>query len=340
MLRGAAVAFCSAILIAGCSSVTETGPSTDNTSKNVSTPTTVVSPKGTGTVQAPPTGGTNIGYTMELIEAGTPGPTPGTYYWAWKITENPDQKNPLNHVTLYLGECIDPLVNILGGNRSDDGIDWSKDANMKIGDDNSIGCDDSYNPLRLITIPNVSSPVGYIRLLVNAEYITTGGVAVWKAGPSCGTMPYFGMGCAPQDPQGDNEGCSYSLGFYMASPVSLSPAFPGWGGLNGGNVTVGGRVYSQATARAIFASKNGKTGMTPAKLSFLQVAAIRLSEEFIDPSASVWADVVFCDAYLSTLPVLTPTNINSFGKVPKDVQAAAGRIGQWIDSHHCDDLTP
>lgn len=50
-------------------------------------------------------------------------------------------------------------------------------------------------------------------------------------------------------------------------------------------------------------------------------------------SASVWADVAIVENYLATLGKLSPSNLPTGNTAAKE---ATGRIGEWIDAHHCE----
>jgi hypothetical protein len=62
------------------------------------------------------------------------------------------------------------------------------------------------------------------------------------------------------------------------------------------------------------------------------VAAIKLSGSSVGKCATVWADVKLIEDWLATLPKLTPSAYKYTNKAAAD---AAGRIGKWIDEHHC-----
>ncbi|WP_420147778.1 carboxypeptidase-like regulatory domain-containing protein [Spirosoma sp.] len=120
------------------------------------------------------------------------------------------------------------------------------------------------------------------------------------------------------------QGCSFSQGYWFAKPGLAWP----------GNVTVGGKSYSQAEGAAIWNTSNSG-GIPASKKVFLQVAAIKLSGGSVLPTASVWADVATAEAWLNTLPKLTPTNLKTVGTNAAAV-AAADRISAWIALNHCD----
>lgn len=118
------------------------------------------------------------------------------------------------------------------------------------------------------------------------------------------------------------EGCSMSQGFWFAKPES-----------NWSTVTVGDKDYSKAEGLAIWNSINKKGGIADSKKGFLQVAAIKLSGSTVLSTDSVWADVKIVEDWLKTLDKLTPSNLKDFSN--SNAAQAAGRIGDWINTHHC-----
>jgi hypothetical protein len=118
--------------------------------------------------------------------------------------------------------------------------------------------------------------------------------------------------------------CSLSQGYWFAKPQSV------WG--TSGTVNLGGKIYNKAEGVAIWTSSN-KGGLLNAKAAFTQAAAIKLSG--VAASASVWADVAIIDGYLATVAKLSPTSLPKDNSMNAAAGAAAGRIGSWIDSHHC-----
>lgn len=131
----------------------------------------------------------------------------------------------------------------------------------------------------------------------------------------------IGGGQGDPDPE---EACSLSQGYWFAKPQVV------WAG----NVTIGGKSYTQAEGKAIWNTAN-KGGMLNAKAAFLQVSAIKLSN--VPSTASVWADVAICEAYFSSIPKLNPSSLPANSKTGANAAAgaAAGRIGNWIDNNHC-----
>jgi hypothetical protein len=132
-------------------------------------------------------------------------------------------------------------------------------------------------------------------------------------------LTYTGT-CSPET----GAGCSLSMGYWFAKPNLVWP----------GTVTIGGKIYTQAEGKAIWNTSNAG-GMRDAKMAFLQVAAIKLSGSSVALNATVWADVAIAEAYLSTIPKLTPSTIPKNSSASKAAGEAGGRIGKWIDDNHC-----
>lgn len=119
--------------------------------------------------------------------------------------------------------------------------------------------------------------------------------------------------------------CSLSQGYWFAKPQAVWP---------NGTVTLGGKTYTQAEGKAIWNTTN-RGGLLNAKAAFTQAAAIKLSK--VKPSAAVWADVQIIENYLATIAKLNPASLPANTKTGPNAAAgaAAGRIGNWINSNHC-----
>ena len=134
----------------------------------------------------------------------------------------------------------------------------------------------------------------------------------FTANLSCSTSP------CPTD------ACSFSQGYFFNN--ASVHAWPG-------SITFGSCTYDEATGRALkVAFKAGGVVMQ----SFLQASAIKLSfygNEAAIP-ASVQADVDILNAFLATLPCLSTASALPTATSP-EATAAAQRISDWVDAHHC-----
>ena len=118
------------------------------------------------------------------------------------------------------------------------------------------------------------------------------------------------------------QGCSMSQGYWFASPVANWPS---------SGVTVGGYTYSETEAKAIWNTSNNH-GLPDSKKAFTQVVAIKLSSATIGANASIWTYVSIAENYLSTLNKLNPNYLPTGNNA---ASTAAGNIGNWINSNHC-----
>ncbi len=121
--------------------------------------------------------------------------------------------------------------------------------------------------------------------------------------------------------------CAYSQGYYFAAP-KVWPA--------PGTVTVGGKTYTEAEGKAIWlASPNNSVS----KKAFTQAAAIKLSN--VTGVPSVAAQVAIIDAWLGSLPKLSPSYLPNQSSVDAALYGkasdASGWIGDWIEDNHCED---
>jgi hypothetical protein len=216
------------------------------------------------------------------------------------------------------------FADVVSGATSSDGATWQSFTP-------TWGPDPSFLHTCNITTGNVlkfdlgtsDSAKSYYRLTINRDVeIDTEVLAYYKSGKNtpCGTFNFPAFGC---ERLVVDEGCSLSQGYWFAKPDLTWP----------GAVVIGGKSYTRLEGLAIWNSSN-KGGIAHAKQGFLQVAAIKLSGSTVLPAATVWADVTIVENWLATLPKLTPANVKNYSN--PDVAAAAGRIGTWINAHHCE----
>jgi hypothetical protein len=254
----------------------------------------------------------------------------GTFTWTWSVF-NPNLGNGsngtaqnLSHWVVKLGSCV-LFENVVGGAISTDGTTftpftptWEQDASFL----NTCGV--STGNVLKFDKGTTGAAKSYYQLTINRDVeIDTEVLAHYKSGNNtpCGTFNFPGFGCERLT---EDEGCSLSQGFWFASSQAVWPVT---------GVTVGGQTYIKAEGLVIWNSSN-KGGIADSKKGFLQVAAIKLSGSTVLSTATVWADVAIVEAWLATLPKLTPTNVKTYSN--PDVAAAAGRIGDWINAHHCE----
>jgi hypothetical protein len=263
----------------------------------------------------------------------------GKSYFVWTIT-NPNPGNGTNgtlqnlsHWTFVAGACTDPNLGIEQN--------WSD----VLGADYKYNAADPWTPIVPIPViqPDPSqnctsanvfkfdkgtsgSNATYYRLVLEGHYGTATTTAYFKSGANtgCCSKPIQGIGCK------ENPFCSYSQGYYFASP---GPNWPG------GTVTIGGFVYTEAEGRAIWNCSNAG-GIKDSKKGFTQVAALKLSNAYPTGNAGIDADVATIENWLATkgklvacsnLPNQTAGEIAAYG----NAAAAAGRIGDWINANHC-----
>lgn len=254
------------------------------------------------------------------------------YEWVWSV-KNPNPGNGsngtvqnLSHWDIKLGPCA-TMSDVVSAATSTDGTTWSP-FTPTYQPDPSIEsfCSILTGPVLKFNVGTTGSAKTYYKLVINKDLgIDMAGVAFYKsgAGSGCGTICFPGIGC----PEDEDEGCSFSQGYWFAKPDLVWP----------GNVTVGGHSYTQAEGVAIFKSSNAG-GIGAAKKVFLQAAAIKLSGSSVSGSATVWAHVQVVDNWLATLPKLTPANVKSFNGSPGAAAAlaAADAISAWIEANHCE----
>jgi hypothetical protein len=186
-----------------------------------------------------------------------------------------------------------------------------------------------------------------------------GGGQIWGVGTDPG-IPIFGNPnsryfayeldplCVTPPPPGD--GCSFSQGYWFAKPNVVWPGCEEATDIEKcGSVTIGGITYTREEARAIFRSKNAKTGATTAKKAFLQASTIQLSmdsgKDITD--GNILTALATINTYFECIgQKALPTTINSnnfnkasCGGVTKaQLAAAAATLDAYIQANHCDKM--
>lgn len=257
----------------------------------------------------------------------------GNWTWTWSV-QNPNPGNgtngtsqDLSHWGMQFGQCFS-WADVVGASYSMDGNTWTSfTPTYKV--DPSQSC---------VTTAVLKYDVGtngtaktYYRLVLSKNYsIDPNAFAYYKSGARmpCCTFTFNGVGCPIVD-----EGCSLSQGYWFANGNHI---WPDVNGAAAGNVTIGGFNYTEAEGRDIWNTSNAG-GLRDSKKAFLQVAAIKLSGSSVSPTAAVWADVAICEAWLATLGKLSPANLPTGNA---SVSTAAGNIGDWINTNHCEEILP
>lgn len=172
-----------------------------------------------------------------------------------------------------------------------------------------------------------ATPTKY-KLVLNGHWgqaLTKGwfksGINTW-----CCQKEIPGIGCRL-----DQEYCSYSQGYFFASP-HLWP--------EPGTVEIGGYTYTEAEGRAIWNASNAG-GIPDSKKGFCQLAALKLSGG-VPPEMVPYADII--ELWLSAQGKLSSTNLpdqvfnpGDFTSEELKVKYAAGQISDWINANHCAD---
>jgi hypothetical protein len=257
----------------------------------------------------------------------------GTFTWVWTITNtSPGNGKPgtgttqdLSHWGITLGTCA-TMNDIVSGATSTDGVTWTPFTPI-LQVDKSQTCTTA--PVIKFELGTTGTNKSFYSLTINKDLeVANDVVALFKSGANtgCGTFLFPGFGC----PKVVTQGCSLSQGYWLSSPqsASTSSAVKKW---TSAGVTVAGFNYSEAESRAIFQTSNAG-GIPDSKAGFNQVVAIKLSGSTVSPTASVWADVAIVENWLSQLSKLSPTYLPTGNQAAKE---AAGRIGDWINAHHC-----
>jgi len=109
--------------------------------------------------------------------------------------------------------------------------------------------------------------------------------------------------------------CAFSVGYWFNNPNVVWPF----------DVTVGGLTFTQAEGQAFWPAR------TTVDRAFTQYAAVQLSEVDLSTEPELAAAMAVIDNYFATR---YPNNPN------REVQQAAGFIGDWISANTCDEGPP
>ncbi|MEP6700775.1 MAG: hypothetical protein ABJA85_05645 [Bacteroidota bacterium] len=182
------------------------------------------------------------------------------------------------------------------------------------------------------------STTTYYKLVLNGNWGTGNLDLYFKSGVNTGccskSIANKGVGCP------EEEGCSFSQGYWFANNPAHPDGVHPWGGDGSATVTVGGKVYTNPQGLAIWNTSNAG-GIKDSKKAFTQLAAIRLSGvDETDPALSGAIATIEC--WLGSIPKLSPANLPNQSATSittcGNAKNAAGIISDWINAHHC--VTP
>jgi hypothetical protein len=246
--------------------------------------------------------------------------------WTYTITKNAGAKN-LSHFIVNLDNCGAESATF-------DDILWATVNGSPVvftdTEGKGTGCDPQSLTSNFVKFDNLGAASSYVIVVKfdrGYQLATTTG---WlKAGTSCNSGSVPGPGCPVVLAY-----CSMSQGYYFAKGSDTNGSDSVWTAKGG--VTLGGNNYSHAEGSAIWDLNTAhKRGVIKA---FFQFSAIQLSGTDVSADVQLAADMATIDAYYTGKAKITTSNLSAAaGVFPDDaaVSAAQGRIGQWIDAHHC-----
>jgi hypothetical protein len=287
-------------------------------------------------------------YTVKLESVTNNGNA--TWSWTWSVV-NPNSGSGLDgtiqnlsHWNITLGACVTPQ-DLVSAGYSSDNVLWTDFAPVMQPDGSILNtCGLTTGDVLKFDFGTEGTAASYYRVTISKNVQVAQDVAAWyKSGnrTGCGTFCFPGFGCQTDGPL---EGCSFSQGYWFAKPGVV---WPDVNGAEPGQITLGGKYYTQAEGLAIWRTSNAG-GISDAKRSFLQAAAIQLSDDNVFPSATVWPYVQTIQNWLSTIPKLSANGAGGTVRVQPRSSAntnaaggqAAGLIGNWINVNRCDNTPP
>jgi len=254
--------------------------------------------------------------------------------WTYTITRAKTSAKNLSHFIIDLNNCGDNSA-IFGD------IIWAtvngSPADLSPTEGSGTTCNPQATTTNFVKFNNLQAATSWVLVLkFDRGYETFATGAAWlKAGTSCnqGVVP------TPGCPKVDR--CSFSQGYYFANGANNNGASALW--ING--VTIGGITYSQAQGNQAWFIDKGPGGDQTMN-GFFQLGAVRLS----GAESEVVADAAIIDAYFTGINVFTTVVTTTTGNNPysyfnlpaysggytkAQITAAGGRIGDYIDTHHC-----
>ncbi len=284
-------------------------------------------------------GGNCTGYQVALlpVEHTT---NPVTTIFTWTIT-NPTPGNgsgntiqDLSHWNFIASDCLDRNWQDVLSASYFNGTEWINITNLDMKPDPSLtkgGCS-LENVFKFDYGTKGRTPTQY-RMVLNGNWGTADLNVLFKSGTNTGccaaTYPNAGIGCKIEE-----EDCSFSQGYWFANNAMHPNGVHPWNG----NVTIGGKTYTNAEGLAIWNSSN-KGGIEDSKKAFTQLSAILLSGVDIAADASLTAAVNTIECWLSGQAKLTPDNLPTqpSGSIAicGNAKNAADVISTWINANHC-----
>ncbi|EJF09299.1 hypothetical protein [Pontibacter sp. BAB1700] len=260
----------------------------------------------------------------------------------WSIVIDGTENDPqdISNFRLALLDCPDPEASIVplgegegqheisayiivGGDRTDLDPIYN---NFNSADCNILGTTSNVKFETPDVGEDLSGAIGTLYFTLDPAITLSGAIIAIKAGRYCekGEIETCSNYCEEEPPV--NGKCSYSQGYWFASPVSV------WS-----SVEVGNRTMTYDDARALFRQPR----RTDADKAFFQAATIILSGLTADDlptddedHGNVQKAYNCIVAYFANYPNSPyPVSGCDFSKLGK----YAGTIGDWIDDNHCED---
>ena len=259
--------------------------------------------------------------------------SPDGSIWTYTITKSKPNSKNISHFIINLdncGEASATFANIIGA--SVNGVL----ANLVPTEGQGTGCDPQNITENFVKVNLEAATSWVITIKFDKGYFATPSTSWIKAGTSCNTGSVLSPGC----PMFDDPLCSFSQGFFFANGALNNGSSDFWiDGLN-----IGGVTYTQQQGMELWRTDRGYGGNQTLN-GFFQLGAARLSG--IEGEVQDQANII--DAYFTSIgnvyDYLVTENNRSFFVFPatagdvtsKQVQAAGGIIGNYIDANHCID---
>ena len=246
----------------------------------------------------------------------------GKWEWIWSIeNSNPDIADDLAYWGMQFGDCFcigdicSAAFSTTPGNWESFTPAYAVDAGLK--------CTTS----KVLKFPKGTTGTAktYYKLILTKDYAVNpnaNGYSKSVCGCCC-HLTFCGVGCLP--PVG---WCSLTQGYWFARPKTT------W--CQG--VVFGANTYSQAQGKNIWDNAPANSAV---KHAFTQASTLQLNSFCRNQGAAIPADIL--SAYNTCVSFLAGLTYNDIltGEYPaddyKELNAAAGAIGEWVNTNHCDE---
>jgi hypothetical protein len=260
-------------------------------------------------------------------------PSSGGYTWTYSLSRDINGNNNLEEVYIPLGECLSPegvvdptTISVIKDNKGGAAVGGISKAIVN-------------NQIAITSIGGMGSSQTWFISFTSSQNAVSSPGSVTIVQKESGTPTTYTDtdvidtpgACTDVPPPAP---CAFSQGYWFRKPGIE------WGG----DLLVGGNFYNKTDGVAIFNARGSK-GNASLSNAFTQLAAMRLNYGAAIPgpvsdavkTIEKYLDETI-DVRLATNGIANSTLFNKTTVVPTPVKNAIKSVGNWICTHHCDDM--